>query len=98
MAGVPPASSWFVRCDRDANVRRFPCVQVCVIMEGSVTLSMETHGGMVKVVDLLPQEILSCGVIVHRAEPCMATANSRSKLLMVPDSAFKDLLHASVLF
>ena len=74
------------------------CVQVCIVLEGSVALSMDTHSGMTKVVDLLPQEILCCGVLLQRAEPCTAKANTKCRLLMIPDSAFKDFLHASVLF
>lgn len=72
-------------------------LQVCIILEGSVTLSLETHRGKVKVVDLLPQEFVCCGVVLQRAELCTATSSSRSKLLMIPEATFKDFLNPAVL-
>jgi CRP-like cAMP-binding protein len=72
-------------------------LQVCIVLEGAVTLSLETFKGRVKVVDLLPQEIVCGGALLQRPEPCTATASVKSKLLMIPDSVFKDFLNPAVL-
>lgn len=72
-------------------------LQVCIVLEGSVTLSIETNKGTAKVVDLLPQEILCCGAILEQAEACTAVASSPSKLLLIPESVFLDCLNPAVL-
>jgi hypothetical protein len=67
-----------------------------VVLEGVVTVFVSTSGGTVKVVDLMPPEILSGGPLLQRSEPCTVKSCTKSKLLLIPDTVFRDWCTPSV--